>query len=53
MKTPQKIAEARGKLGILLVGMGAVSTTTIAGVMAIRREGPLPGTPYAGCGVTS
>ena len=32
-----KIAEARGKLGILLVGMGAVSTTTIAGVIAIRR----------------
>ena len=25
-----------GKLGILLVGMGAVSTTTIAGVLAIR-----------------
>ncbi|HYC33820.1 MAG TPA: inositol-3-phosphate synthase [Gemmatimonadales bacterium] len=37
MKNPQKIAEARGKLGILLVGMGAVSTTTIAGVMAIRK----------------
>src|SRR5207344_2472996 len=28
---------ARGKLGILLVGLGAVSTTTIAGVIAIRR----------------
>ena len=26
-----------GKLGILLVGMGAVSTTTIAGVLAVRR----------------
>ncbi len=37
MKNPQKIAEAKGKLGILLVGMGAVSTTTIAGVMAVRR----------------
>ncbi|HXG56364.1 MAG TPA: inositol-3-phosphate synthase [Vicinamibacterales bacterium] len=37
MKNPQKIAEARGKLGVLLVGMGAVSTTTIAGVIAIRR----------------
>ncbi|MGZ5390231.1 MAG: inositol-3-phosphate synthase, partial [Aeromicrobium sp.] len=37
MKNPQKIADARGKLGILLVGMGAVSTTTIAGVMAIRK----------------
>ena len=37
MKNPQKIAEATGKLGILLVGMGAVSTTTIAGVIAVRR----------------
>ncbi len=37
MKNPQKIADAKGKLGILLVGMGAVSTTTIAGVVAIRR----------------
>ena len=37
MKNPPKIAEARGKLGILLVGLGAVSTTTIAGVIAIRR----------------
>src|SRR5215216_3795371 len=31
------IAPARGKLGILLVGLGAVSTTFIAGVMAIRK----------------
>jgi myo-inositol-1-phosphate synthase len=37
VKNPQKLAEATGKLGVLLVGMGAVSTTTIAGVMAIRR----------------
>ena len=37
MKNPQKIAEATGKLGVLLVGMGAVSTTTIAGVLAVRR----------------
>ena len=37
MKNPQKIAEPRGKLGVLLVGMGAVSTTTIAGVLAIRK----------------
>ena len=37
MKNPQKIAEPKGKLGILLVGLGAVSTTTIAGVIAIRR----------------
>src|SRR3954454_15770533 len=37
MSTPVAIAPARGKLGILLVGLGAVSTTTIAGVFAIRR----------------
>ena len=37
MKNPPKIADATGKLGILLVGMGAVSTTTIAGVLAVRR----------------
>ncbi len=37
MKNLGKIADANGKLGILLVGMGAVSTTTIAGVMAIRK----------------
>jgi myo-inositol-1-phosphate synthase len=35
--TPVEIAPARGKLGILLVGLGAVSTTTIAGVIAIRK----------------
>ena len=32
-----ELAPAKGKLGILLVGLGAVSTTTIAGVMAIRK----------------
>src|ERR1700676_5146502 len=37
MPTPVDIAPARGKLGILLVGLGAVSTTTIAGVIAIRK----------------
>src|SRR6478609_5437551 len=31
------IAPAEGRLGILLVGLGAVSTTTIAGVFAIRK----------------
>jgi myo-inositol-1-phosphate synthase len=36
VKTPE-IAPAKGKLGILLVGLGAVSTTTIAGVMAVRK----------------
>jgi myo-inositol-1-phosphate synthase len=37
VKNAPEIAEASGKLGVLLVGMGAVSTTTIAGVMAVRR----------------
>jgi myo-inositol-1-phosphate synthase len=34
---PLEIAPARGKLGVLLVGLGAVSTTTIAGTLAIRK----------------
>jgi myo-inositol-1-phosphate synthase len=37
MPTPVEIAPAQGRLGVLLVGLGAVSTTTIAGVAAIRR----------------
>ncbi|MGH9898631.1 MAG: inositol-3-phosphate synthase, partial [Pyrinomonadaceae bacterium] len=31
-----KIAPAQGKLGVLLVGLGAVSTTFVAGVEAIK-----------------
>src|SRR5688500_13293372 len=31
------IAPAEGKLGVLLVGLGAVSTTLVAGVEAIKR----------------
>src|SRR5215475_5303045 len=37
MPTGIEIAPARGKLGVLLVGLGAVSTTTIAGVIAVRK----------------
>jgi myo-inositol-1-phosphate synthase len=37
VKQPVQIAPAEGKLGILLVGLGAVSTTFIAGVAAIRK----------------
>jgi myo-inositol-1-phosphate synthase len=33
-----EIAPATGKLGILLVGLGAVSTTFVAGVEAIKRD---------------
>src|SRR4030095_8550372 len=32
-----EIAPAKGKLGVLLVGLGAVSTTFIAGVEAIKK----------------
>ena len=32
-----EIAPAEGKLGVLLVGLGAVSTTFIAGVEAIKK----------------
>ena len=32
-----QIAPAEGKLGILLPGMGAVGTTFISGVLAIRK----------------
>jgi myo-inositol-1-phosphate synthase len=38
VKAPVAIAPASGKLGILLVGLGAVSTTVIAGVHAIRKK---------------
>jgi myo-inositol-1-phosphate synthase len=37
-----KISEAKGKLGVLIPGMGAVATTVIAGVEAIRRGLALP-----------
>jgi myo-inositol-1-phosphate synthase len=37
VKKGVEIAEAKGKLGILLVGLGAVSTTFVAGVEAIRK----------------
>jgi myo-inositol-1-phosphate synthase len=33
----EKIAPATGKLGVMVVGLGAVATTMIAGVEAIRR----------------
>jgi myo-inositol-1-phosphate synthase len=37
VKSSQKIAPPDGRLGVLLVGLGAVSTTFIAGVLAIRK----------------
>jgi myo-inositol-1-phosphate synthase len=38
VKRPNSIAPAQGKLGVLLVGLGAVSTTFIAGVLAVRKK---------------
>lgn len=37
MKQPTSIRPAEGKLGVLLPGLGAVATTTIAGVLLARR----------------
>jgi myo-inositol-1-phosphate synthase len=36
------IAEPKGKLGVMTVGLGAVATTMIAGVEAVRRNLALP-----------
>ena len=36
-KTAAKIAPAKGKLGVMVIGLGAVSTTMIAGVESVRR----------------
>src|SRR5712692_4033388 len=38
----REIAPAKGKLGVMLVGLGAVSTTFIAGVENVRRGRALP-----------
>src|ERR1700733_1445067 len=37
MRRPTRIAPAKGKLGILTPGMGAVSTTFMAGLELVRR----------------
>ncbi|HUF89576.1 MAG TPA: inositol-3-phosphate synthase [Gemmatimonadota bacterium] len=39
---PTEIAPATGKLGVLLPGLGAVATTFIAGVEAVRRGSAKP-----------
>jgi myo-inositol-1-phosphate synthase len=39
---PVSIGEPKGKLGVLIPGMGAVATTFIAGVESIRRNLALP-----------
>jgi len=42
LESAVEIAPPKGKLGILLPGMGAVGTTFIAGVLAIRRGLAMP-----------
>jgi len=42
MDKPSKIAPAKGKLGILLPGMGAVATTFMAGVELVRTGKSAP-----------
>jgi myo-inositol-1-phosphate synthase len=42
MRRPSSIAPAKGKLGVLTPGMGAVSTTFMAGVELVRRKEALP-----------
>ncbi len=42
MRKPAGIAPAKGKLGVLLPGMGAVSTTFMAGVELVRRNAAIP-----------
>ena len=41
-QSPVTIAPAEGKLGVLIPGIGAVSTTFIAGVEAVKRGRGLP-----------
>jgi myo-inositol-1-phosphate synthase len=42
MKRPTALKPAQGKLGVLLPGLGAVATTTIAGVMLARQGKAIP-----------
>jgi len=42
MEKPAKIASPKGKLGVLLPGMGAVSTTFMAGVELVRKGNAQP-----------
>ena len=42
MEKPTKIAPPKGKLGILLPGMGAVATTFMAGVELVRQKKAVP-----------
>jgi myo-inositol-1-phosphate synthase len=41
-KESRTVAPAEGRLGVLLVGLGAVATTYVAGVENVRRRGAVP-----------
>ncbi len=42
MRRPDRLQPATGRLGVLLAGLGAVATTTIAGVLLARKGKGLP-----------
>jgi myo-inositol-1-phosphate synthase len=42
MPQPRTIAPATGRLGVLLPGLGAVASTFVAGVIAVRRGLAVP-----------
>lgn len=42
MRNPREISPADGRLGVLLAGLGAVTTTFMAGVFAIRKGLAVP-----------
>jgi len=42
MRKPTHIVPAKGRLGVLTPGMGAVSTTFMAGVELVRKGKALP-----------
>jgi myo-inositol-1-phosphate synthase len=42
MEKPKNVAPPRGKLGVLLPGMGAVATTFMAGVELVRQKKAVP-----------
>ena len=42
MQNPREISPANGRLGVLLAGLGAVTTTFMAGVFAIRKGLAVP-----------
>jgi myo-inositol-1-phosphate synthase len=42
IRSSSPVASAKGKLGVMIPGMGAVATTLVAGVEAVRKRIALP-----------